>query len=150
MTVESDDDDEGPSAPKDLPDPSVVFNDILADMKINNPFDPKATAKYCDFKAVIDSIRTPGTVSNEDVEEVITQTKTIPIDPVTKRPVAFAIKNKKCGHIYDKTSFEEYLKLTRPRCPFMGCSNRELLKNDSVEDDLVTNALIARIRSSRS
>lgn len=79
--------------------------------------------------------------------EVLQSEPVIPIDPFTKREIEFAVKNKKCGHIYDRSALTAFLTQSRnPRCPNVGCVNRTQLTQNSVDVDTETNALIERLK----
>ena len=83
----------------------------------------------------------------EDIVNV-EQTPKIPIDPWNKKEINDPVKNRICGHIYDKTSLEAQLcQSVRPRCPYMGCNNREILGQHSVMDDPETLEMIQQIRA---
>ncbi|KAH6927606.1 hypothetical protein HPB50_006157 [Hyalomma asiaticum] len=68
-------------------------------------------------------------------------------DPITQKDIEVPVKNKRCGHVYDKGSIDIYIKGTRhPRCPYLGCANKTPLNMG----DLVDDHFIARILSERS
>lgn len=80
-----------------------------------------------------------------DLEELLTE-ETIPIDPFSKQEIQFAVRNKKCKHVYDRSALESFLSQSKnPRCPTLGCVNRAHMTAASVEVDDQTNALIARL-----
>lgn len=37
----------------------------------------------------------------------------IPVDPFTNQPVKDAVKNKKCGHIYDREGIKTYISISK-------------------------------------
>jgi hypothetical protein len=145
---EEEDCNERPKKEKEYPDGDAVYQDILQGIHSSEAFDAKTDSKYMDFKELLES---RGDREDEDLQEVRNQVTTIPIDPYNKKEIEFAVRNKKCKHIYDKTSFEQQVTQTRkPRCPYIGCNNREEMSLSSVEVDLATNALIEKIKSGRS
>ena len=78
--------------------------------------------------------------------EVVETEESIPIDPYTKKEIEFAVKNKTCGHVYDRSSFEAFQKSGRARCPMIGCSNRVVMTMSSVDIDVETNEMIDRLK----
>lgn len=61
--------------------------------------------------------------------------ETVSIDPITKKPIEHPVRNKKCKHIYDKSSFLTFIRSgNNPRCPTMGCANRVILTAQSIEE----------------
>ena len=136
------------------PDGEVVFQEVLQEIQETQPINITADNKYLAFRGLLQAASVPTQASSsqgsgEDVEMVVTQPTSIPIDPITKKEIEFALKNKKCKHVYDRSAFFEYLKARKPRCPIMGCNNRTTLTEESVEDDIETNALIQRLKATR-
>lgn len=78
----------------------------------------------------------------EDVDfaEINTQQlEKIPIDPFTQKEIEIPVVNKKCKHVYDKSSITNYLNQRAKggrtgQCPQIGCLNRNVTFNDLVED----------------
>lgn len=69
------------------------------------------------------------------------------IDPITQKDIEVPVKNTKCGHVYDKNSISHYIKITnRPRCPCLGCGNKDPLRMGDLVDDL----FLARVLKERS
>lgn len=75
---------------------------------------------------------------DEDIQA--DEVETVPLDPFTNKKIRNPVKNKTCGHVYDKRGVFAYIQSrtgtkTRPRCPTIGCSNKHLRKEDLEEDD---------------
>jgi SUMO ligase MMS21 Smc5/6 complex component len=58
-------------------------------------------------------------------------------DPITKQPMTDPVKNKKCGHTYEKKSILELMLNSRGkvRCPCVGCGNKDAVREDDLEPD---------------
>ena len=61
-------------------------------------------------------------LKNDD-EEIITVAQNINnIDPITKLPIVKGVKNKICGHIYEKSSITQLIaRNPKTKCPIAGC-----------------------------
>ncbi|XP_074603327.1 uncharacterized protein LOC141856797 [Brevipalpus obovatus] len=86
---------------------------------------------------------------DEDIQA--DEVETIPVDPFTNKKIRNPVKNKTCGHVYDKRGVFAYIESrtgtrTKPRCPTIGCSNKHLTKEDLEEDDAMRRK-IDRIRA---
>lgn len=58
-------------------------------------------------------------------------------DPYTKRTMKEPMKNKFCGHQYERDSvIEMIMKARDEKCPIPGCSNRRILVEEDLERDL--------------
>lgn len=81
-------------------------------------------------------------VENEDSDEdkeyetvddsmMCSQSKALPLDPITKMAIKNPCKNKKCGHIYEYENIMMYLqrKSKVSRCPYVGCGNLRMHKS---------------------
>jgi SUMO ligase MMS21 Smc5/6 complex component len=91
-----------------------------------------------DAKALFANVAARGSANNlVNVDDDVAVTNTVSnIDPITKQPIRCAVRNQKCGHIYDKSSIKESLRFNaRLRCPIMGCANKQFVTmGDLVED----------------
>ncbi|XP_055387104.1 E3 SUMO-protein ligase NSE2-like [Condylostylus longicornis] len=59
------------------------------------------------------------------------------IDPITKKRMQNPLKNKICGHYYEKDSILQTISENRKyKCPIVGCTNKEIIKKTSLEEDL--------------
>lgn len=59
-----------------------------------------------------------------------------PLDPLVKCPIKTPVKNRLCGHVYEKDTILGYI--NRPgkkvKCPYIGCVSGYLKKENLVED----------------
>ena len=94
---------------------------------------------------------------DDDGEDVcMTQVEVNTICPISRREMIRPVKNKACGHVYDKTSIEAIVNqansLYPPQityCPVIGCPSRErrqAVRLDNLEVDRETKLAIARKR----
>ena len=57
-------------------------------------------------------------------------------DPYTKQTMKEPVKNKICGHYYDKATVMEMIaKNAFEKCPYSGCANRKVLAKADLERD---------------
>lgn len=58
-----------------------------------------------------------------------------PTDPITKAAIRHPVKNKECGHIYERDTILEIISKRNTRCPYLGCpAVHYILKSNLVED----------------
>ncbi|KAJ1372988.1 hypothetical protein KIN20_035306 [Parelaphostrongylus tenuis] len=61
-------------------------------------------------------------------------------DPLGGGQIKDPVKNKYCGHIYDRTTMQEYIRSNRARramfyqCPYSLCQNKRNMDMDDMED----------------
>ncbi|XP_013779757.1 E3 SUMO-protein ligase NSE2-like [Limulus polyphemus] len=108
------------------------------------------TPDYKTFTAMIDDYLQPeeALVKETELDDdmILTQTVVIPKDPISQKEVSEPVKNKFCGHTYEKTTILQYIgKNKHVRCPYIGCSNAQVLKRDH----LVENSEIKRLLERR-
>lgn len=102
----------------------------------------KDTASYKDFCAKIDSVAVNAllqvapsqmNILDDDIQ-VEEQNPLEMIDPLTKQLIKNPVRNIFCNHVYEETSILEAIK-SKVRCPYMGCSNKQVLKNTHLKLD---------------
>jgi len=91
--------------------------------------------------------------SSSDDDLIVVKTEHNTIDPITKREIVEPVRNKKCNHIYEKSTIYSMIDLAREnskpvKCPYMGCNCRDFKKTDLVKDKEVLGHLNA-IRDER-
>merc|ERR1719228_342937 len=77
--------------------------------------------------------------SSSDDDLIVVKTEHNTIDPITKKQIVDPVKNKKCKHIYEKSTIYSMIDLAREnskpvKCPYMGCNCRDFKKTDLVKD----------------
>merc|ERR550517_67012 len=77
--------------------------------------------------------------SSDDDDLIVVKTEHNTIDPITKKQIVEPVKNKKCNHIYEKSTIYSMIDLAREnskpvKCPYMGCNCRDFKKTDLVKD----------------
>ena len=92
---------------------------------------------------VVDLLSNTDSSSEDDLIVVKTQHNTI--DPITKKQIVEPVRNKKCNHIYEKSTIYSMIDMAREnsktvRCPYIGCNQRDFRKNDLVKDKDVLGA----------
>ncbi|KAK6959786.1 E3 SUMO-protein ligase NSE2 [Biomphalaria glabrata] len=72
--------------------------------------------------------------SNDDIEvtEVEINTKC----PYTGQTIVFPVRNKHCGHVYDKAGITNYIssRKAKAKCPAVGCGNKNPITVDILEE----------------
>jgi len=81
----------------------------------------------------------PAPDSSDEDDLIVVKTDYNTVDPITKREIVDPVKNKKCGHIYEKSTIYPMIDQAREnqkpvRCPYMGCNCRDFTKKDLVKD----------------
>lgn len=125
-----------------------TFATELAAIKAVPTDPPESHASFKDLEKIAGSVEGGCCVGEGEDSMIVTedlesgQYK----DPITQKDIEEPVKNVKCNHTYDKNSITYYIKNTRhPRCPYLGCSNKSLLRLK----DLVADHFVARILKQR-
>merc|ERR1711902_264852 len=89
--------------------------------------------------------RVPSADSDDD-DLIVVKTEHNTIDPITKKQIVEPVRNKKCNHIYEKSTIYSMIELAREnskpvKCPYMGCNCRDFKKTDLVKDKDVLSAI---------
>lgn len=91
------------------------YEEVMNQLKELDNFDPTENKQFKDLLNLLAENNSAG--ENEDFEMLETEF-TIPIDPFSKKEVVIPVRNKTCGHIYDKDSFSNMFE-SRPRNRFV-------------------------------
>lgn len=74
--------------------------------------------------------------TGECEEVLITQNTISVIDPISKMRMVDPVKNKKCGHHYEKSIVLQMIaRNPATRCPMIGCTVKKVKAKDLVPDD---------------
>ncbi|XP_044733546.1 E3 SUMO-protein ligase NSE2-like [Chrysoperla carnea] len=68
-----------------------------------------------------------------------TNTPNMPLDPITQVPIVSPVKNKKCGHFYEKSSIKKMLAAAKRkgiRCPYVGCATQNYFVYDDLDENV--------------
>lgn len=112
----------------------------------------KSLKRYKDFISQAKLLLTDdegGSSTNQPYDDDLEVEETIcDIDPITKRPLEIPVRNRKCNHVYEKSSIESLIKNNaRTRCPVMGCAASQYVTfADLVEDKMLQHKLILQRR----
>ncbi|KAH9388811.1 hypothetical protein TYRP_008158 [Tyrophagus putrescentiae] len=111
------------------------YKDVMTQLEESDDFDPTEDKQFKDLLNLLTEEN--NNFDDNDIEMLETEF-TIPIDPFSKKAVVIPVRNKTCGHLYDKESFFSMFE-TRPRnsalkCPYTGCANRRVTMED-IDDD---------------
>ncbi|XP_049865870.1 E3 SUMO-protein ligase NSE2-like [Pectinophora gossypiella] len=72
----------------------------------------------------------------DESDLAITESHDQYIDPITKKPISDPVKNKICGHIYEKESIYKFISLkNRIKCPVVGCANTQHIQHQHLLSD---------------
>ncbi|KAK6618638.1 hypothetical protein RUM43_013029 [Polyplax serrata] len=106
----------------------------------------KLARKSEQCKKLLELIKKHTTESSD--EEILTISENINnLDPITKLPINEPVKNVKCGHIYEKTSIMELIKMNpMTKCPIPGCTASDCVR----PKDLVPDHSLKRMLSEKS
>ena len=81
----------------------------------------------------------PDPDSSSDDDPLVVKTEPCTIDPITRKQIKDPVKNKKCSHIYGKSTIYGLINQARSnsksvRCPYVGCNQKDFKKTDLVKD----------------
>lgn len=120
--------------------------------------DPKETNRYKAFSGDVEDLQAvsnqsqaiPSQANPETSQSVmedgmmVQDVLIVTIDPITKSMIKNPVRNKKCKHVYDKSSIVDAIQLKGlARCPYVGCSNKNVKLADLVEDREMKQKLMA-------
>ncbi|KAJ8679897.1 hypothetical protein QAD02_015684 [Eretmocerus hayati] len=79
------------------------------------------------------------TQDDDDDDIEMTQGEINVIDPFTKKRMTDPVKNKACGHVYDRASVTQMVNVNRnTKCPVVGCGDRSPILLENIITDIVT------------
>ncbi|XP_071958663.1 E3 SUMO-protein ligase NSE2-like [Antedon mediterranea] len=110
---------------------------------------------YQDMQKQIWQVQNPGSVYQpsqsetefEDSQEfVMTQMEISLKCPITQSEMTEPMKNKHCGHSYEKAAISNYIRTSRRKvmCPVCGCGNQNPLKMEDLNEDKELRLMIQR------
>ncbi|XP_074842770.1 E3 SUMO-protein ligase NSE2 [Carettochelys insculpta] len=152
--------------PEDIPDlKDVVKQKFTALESKNKDSDLQKNEKYMHFMEQLKRMRKQfGLQSDADANEAIeqidediavTQSQMNFICPITQMEMENPVRNKVCGHTYEKAAI---LKIIQHRehqkkkasCPKIGCTNLDVKKTDLVQDEVLKRAIDSQNKQSRT
>lgn len=69
-------------------------------------------------------------------DDIITMNQfVLPMDPISKEPIKNPVRNKQCGHIYDKDTITQMMARKKTRCPYIGCPSKHHIRVEILEAD---------------
>lgn len=69
------------------------------------------------------------------------------IDPLNKQLIEDPVRNIICNHVYEKKSILEAIKVNRAiKCPYLGCGNKQPVKENHLKKDEVLRRNIEEAR----
>ncbi|XP_058461951.1 E3 SUMO-protein ligase NSE2-like [Malaya genurostris] len=111
----------------------------------------KTLKRYKDFVTQAKMLLT-GDVNESNItdDDLHVEDTICDIDPISKLPLEIPVRNKKCNHIYEKSSIEMLIRNNpRTRCPVMGCAaNQYVTLADLEEDKMLQHKLMLNRRKS--
>ncbi|XP_043472929.1 E3 SUMO-protein ligase NSE2-like [Leptopilina heterotoma] len=85
---------------------------------------------------------------DDDDDLQCTQKEINVVDPFTKKRMTDPMRNKLCGHIYDRESVTALLKVNpRTRCPVVGCGSKEFVTLQNLEADIVLRTRLLKMKA---
>ena len=140
----------------DWPDVDQEFLKLRRQEENNNEAGPVEDHKWMtDLNKVIANEADEDHNDGDDDEDVcMTQVEVNTICPISRTEMTRPVKNKTCGHVYDKGSIEAIVNQANSLyqityCPVIGCPSRERrqpVRLDNLEVDRETKLAISRKR----
>ncbi len=112
-----------------------------------NPFHDREPSRLkLGRKSRKNEVPPPSSDSSSDDDLIVVKTEHNTIDPITKKQIVEPVRNKRCNHIYEKSTIYSMIDMAREnqkpvRCPYMGCNQRDFKKTDLVKDKDVLGAI---------
>lgn len=142
--------------PDEIPDlRQLVQKTYISHQKKNSDDALKKTDKFLQFKEQLRDLRKQMGVSQdsadqaleEDDEEVaVTQSMANFSCPITQMEMVNPVKNKECGHTYEKEAIEKMIQRRHQlsknaRCPRVGCDISDMNISDLIPDSALKRAI---------
>ena len=144
------------------------LSDTLSRFQAESKYEPLQDEGY---KTLLSLTKNDDEAAGENGEIEMMETEFfIPIDPFSRKPIVIPVKNKNCGHLYDKDQFytifesrnrnrfvvvitivcrqtqRDIFHCSAIKCPVTGCSNVKVTIAD-VEEDLRTKIMIENAKN---
>ncbi|XP_069813209.1 E3 SUMO-protein ligase NSE2 [Dendropsophus ebraccatus] len=142
--------------PEEIPDlKQLVHQTYDAHREKNNEEELKKTNKFFQFKEQLRDLwkqmgvsQSADQATEEEDDEDIEVTQNIPnlTCPITQVEMENPVKNKVCGHSYEKKAIERmiqnrHLKSKNARCPKIGCAVYDMSISDLIPDNALKRAI---------
>ncbi|KAI9577413.1 E3 SUMO-protein ligase NSE2-like [Glossina fuscipes] len=104
----------------------------------DQPFNPKKTADYKNFNASLARMHEEYSTNANDAstsDDMMIEEQICIKDPLTKLTMRNPVKNRKCGHHYEKSSIINHINGGGQRCPVVGCANKSYITSADLVDD---------------
>ncbi|XP_044148705.1 E3 SUMO-protein ligase NSE2 isoform X1 [Bufo gargarizans] len=151
--------------PEDVPDlRQLVHQTYNSHRKQNTDEALKKSNKFVNFKEQIRDLRKQmgisqgsedGALEDDDEEIAVTQSTANFTCPITQMEMVNPVKNKACGHTYEREAIEKMIqsrhrKNKNIRCPTIGCDVSDMSVSDLVPDTALKRAIDIHKRQSQS
>uniref|UniRef100_A0A1B0BRN3 E3 SUMO-protein ligase NSE2 n=1 Tax=Glossina palpalis gambiensis TaxID=67801 RepID=A0A1B0BRN3_9MUSC len=110
----------------------------IALVEQDQPFHPKKTADYKNFNASLARMHEEYSTNANDAstsDDMMIEEQICIKDPLTKLTMQNPVKNRKCGHHYEKSSIMNHINGGGQRCPVVGCANKSYITSADLVDD---------------
>lgn len=127
----------------------TALKESLEKNREKGKLDFKKHERHIEWKEKLNAVITE---SAEDEDLVCTEADINIIDPYTKALIQNPIKNKLCGHHYEKTSILSLLQAQKKAivCPYSGCRSRKFTEADLIEDRQLTRKVQQKVQQKSS
>ncbi|XP_042870386.1 E3 SUMO-protein ligase NSE2-like [Penaeus japonicus] len=138
------------SDPQDASDVGQLFDQCLKSLEdeVNLEEVVNGDSSVKNFRTLLQENEAGDNEGDEgDGDLIVTQQEVNLIDPISMKQMTDPVRNKICGHVYERSSVVNMIKQNRRKgfsCPNVGCENRERLKMENLEDALDVKREIVR------
>ncbi|KAM8967910.1 E3 SUMO-protein ligase NSE2 [Pelodytes ibericus] len=152
--------------PEEVPDLTALVRERYSELQSKNvEGDLKKSIKYVQYREQLHEMRKQiGVLQDEATEEAyedldedvaVTQSQYNFTCPITQVEMTNPVKNKVCGHTYEKDAIERMIqtrhqKKKNARCPTLGCDNSGVKMADLVPDTTLRRAIEMHNKSKKS
>uniref|UniRef100_A0A1A9X4V9 E3 SUMO-protein ligase NSE2 n=1 Tax=Glossina brevipalpis TaxID=37001 RepID=A0A1A9X4V9_9MUSC len=114
-------------------------------------FDAKKTKEYKNFVARFKQMEKEHSASADAAsssnanDDMMIEGEICIKDPLTKMTMQNPVKNRKCGHRYEKSSIMNHIEGKNQPCPVAGCPNKQFITKKDLVDDILFKIQIQKI-----
>uniref|UniRef100_A0A0N7ZAP5 E3 SUMO-protein ligase NSE2 n=1 Tax=Scylla olivacea TaxID=85551 RepID=A0A0N7ZAP5_SCYOL len=113
----------------------MLLEESIGELELDSPLEG-AIAQAASLKTFKDLLEQNNVSANSDGDLVATECSNNFLDPISKKRMTDPVRNKTCGHVYDRGSIASMISKSKNKfkCPAIGCANRKPIKLSDLKE----------------